>query len=122
MLERIVTDKSYNLANEIEALRDHRDRRPEQDDMNDDTLTVALLLVVGLPIALVALAEVAKRHIRYKERKLELMADQTAERAAQYAAHVERLEARMRVLERIATDKGTHLADEIEDLRDPKVN
>ena len=43
---------------------------------------------------------------------------QTAEKAAQYAAHVERLEQRMRVLERIATDKGVDLADQIESLRD----
>lgn len=79
---------------------------------------VILLIVVGLPVTLAMIAEVAKRHIAFKERKLELMADQTAERAAQYAAHVERLEQRMRVLERIATDKGVVLADEIEGLRD----
>jgi len=77
-----------------------------------------LLIVVALPVALAMFAEVYKRHIAYKERKLELMADRTAEKAAQYAAHVERLEQRMRVLERIATDKGVVLADEIEGLRD----
>ena len=90
--------------------------------MNDDVLIAVLFLVIALPIALLVLGDFAKRYIRYKERKLELLADQTAERAAQYAAHVERLESRMRVLERIATDKGVHLADQIEDLRDPKVN
>jgi hypothetical protein len=46
------------------------------------------------------------------------MADKTAERAAQYANQVERLEQRMRVLERIATDKGVVLADQIESLRE----
>ena len=76
-----------------------------------------IALAVGLPVALAMIAEVAKRHIAYKERRLELMADQTAEKAAQYAAHVERLEQRMRVLERIATDKGVDLADQIESLR-----
>jgi hypothetical protein len=76
-----------------------------------------LLIVVALPVLLAMMAEVAKRHIAYKERKLELMADKTAEKAAQYAAHVERLEQRMRVLERIATDKGVELADQIEGLR-----
>jgi len=90
--------------------------------MNDDVFLAVVFLVIGLPIALVTVAEVAKRYIRYKERRLELMADQTAEKAAQYAAQVERLESRMRVLERIATDKGTHVAAEIEDLRDPQVN
>jgi hypothetical protein len=81
-----------------------------------------LLIVVALPVTLAMLAEVAKRHIAFKERKLELMADKTAEKAAQYAAHVERLEQRMRVLERIATDKGVGLADQIEGLREePKL-
>ena len=47
-----------------------------------------------------------------------LTADRTAEKAAQYASHVEQLEARVRVLERIATDKGADLAQQIEDLRD----
>ena len=75
-------------------------------------------VVVGLPVTLAMIAEVAKRHISFKERKLELMADKTAEKAAQYAAHVERLEQRMRVLERIATDKGVDLAVQIETLRE----
>ena len=46
----------------------------------------------------------------------------TAEKAAQYAAHTERLEQRVRVLERIVTDKGIGLADEIEQLRNDRVN
>ena len=47
---------------------------------------------------------------------------ETAEKAAQYAAHTERLEQRVRVLERIVTDKGIAIADEIEQLRDDRVN
>jgi hypothetical protein len=80
-----------------------------------------IALAVGLPVTLASIGEVVKRQIKFKERKLELMADKTAERAAQYAAHVERLEQRMRVLERIATDKGVNLADQIEILRDEPV-
>ena len=76
-----------------------------------------IALAVGLPVTLAMVAEVVKRQIKFKERKLELMADKTAEKAAQYAAHVERLEQRMRVLERIATDRGVNLADQIESLR-----
>jgi hypothetical protein len=53
---------------------------------------------------------------------MELLASNTAEKAAQYAAHSERLEARVRVLERIATDKGAGLSAEIDDLRDPQIN
>jgi hypothetical protein len=75
-------------------------------------------IAVGLPMIAVTLTEITKRQIAFKERKLELMADRTAEKAAQYAAHVERLEQRMRVLERIATDKGVDLAVQIETLRE----
>jgi hypothetical protein len=52
------------------------------------------------------------------ERDRDAAADRTAERAAQYASHVEQLEARVRVLERIATDKGVDVAAQIESLRD----
>jgi hypothetical protein len=75
-------------------------------------------IAVGLPMIAVTLTEITKRQIAFKERKLELMADRTAEKAAQYAVHVERLEQRMRVLERIATDKGVDLAVQIETLRE----
>lgn len=54
---------------------------------------------------------------RHARRLAELRADATAERAAQYAARTERLEERVRVLERIVTDRGTSLAQEIEALR-----
>ena len=42
-----------------------------------------------------------------------------AEKAAQYAAQTERLEQRVRVLERIVTDRGLALSDEIDGLRVP---
>jgi hypothetical protein len=51
-----------------------------------------------------------------------VLTEQTAERAAQYAAKTERLEQRVAVLERILTDRSTHLGDEIERLRDKPVN
>jgi len=58
-----------------------------------------------------------------QQRKLELEAQMVAEKAAQYAAQTERLEQRVRVLERIVTDKGLDLSDEIEKLRDaPPLN
>jgi hypothetical protein len=58
-----------------------------------------------------------KRWIDLKERQLERQSELTAEKSAQYAAHVERLEHRVRVLERIVTDRGTAIADEIDALR-----
>ena len=76
-------------------------------------------LVVVIPVVAAAWSDAHKRRLDFQRRELELTADQTAERAAQYAAHVERLEQRVRVLERIATDKGSDLAARIEDLRVP---
>ena len=55
--------------------------------------------------------------LKHKEKQMELMANKTAEQAAQYAAKAQKLEARVRVLERIATDRGSDLALQIEDLR-----
>ena len=74
----------------------------------------AVAIAVVLPVLLVALAQVFKRHIAFKERQLELTAKNTA-------GHVAQLEERMRVLERIATDKGIDVAAQIESLRDEPV-
>ena len=84
--------------------------------------TIALVAIVGGLIATtILMGTIFKRIMSYKEKQLGLTADSTAEKAAQYAAHVEKLEARVRVLERIATDKGADLAVQIEELRDAPV-
>jgi len=81
--------------------------------------TIAAIVLGGIVIGvLILLGKVFHRFMAYKERQLGLTADATAEKAAQYASHVEQLEARVRVLERIATDKGADLALQIEELRD----
>lgn len=82
------------------------------------TLVIVVALAVALPLAMISAAEMYKRRLAFKERELELMADRTAEKSAQHAAHVEKLEARVRVLERIATDRGHDVAHQIEALRD----
>lgn len=79
-------------------------------------------IVVGIPVIFGVLGDVYKRRLKYKEKQLETITNETAEKAAQYAAHTERLEARVRVLERIVTDKGIDVADEIEKLRDAPLN
>ncbi|MCJ8189990.1 hypothetical protein MUY73_01360 [Sphingomicrobium aestuariivivum] len=53
-----------------------------------------------------------------KQRKMEIEAEQTAEKAAQYAVSNHELEQRVRVLEQIVTDGGAHTAAQIEALRD----
>lgn len=79
-------------------------------------------IIVAIPVIAGVLGDVYKRHLKFKERQLELLGSQTAERAAQYAAHTERLEQRVRVLERIVTDKGLSVSDQIESLRDKPLN
>ena len=79
-------------------------------------------IVVGIPVIASALNDYHKRNVKLRERQLELTAAATAEQAAQYAARIERLEARVAVLERIATDRGADLAFEIEKLRSAPLN
>lgn len=73
------------------------------------------LFVVGIPTLMLGL--VFSRWFRFKEKRLELEANQAAERAAQYAASNAELEARVRVLEKIVTDGGLETAAQIEALR-----
>ena len=83
--------------------------------------TIALVVIVGGLIAVTILVgTIFKRIMSYKEKQLTLTADRTAEKAAQYASHVQLLEQRVRVLERIATDKGADLALQIEELRETR--
>ncbi|NCP25237.1 MAG: hypothetical protein GW854_13995 [Erythrobacter sp.] len=82
--------------------------------------------IIPLMIGIVALVTIVlgiaqdtfQTWLKHKERQMELMANKTAEQAAQYAAKAQKLEARVRVLERIATDRDSDLAMQIEDLRD----
>jgi hypothetical protein len=79
--------------------------------------------IIALSIPIVAIiSRTVTKMIALKEKQLETQTSMTAEKSAQYAAHTERLEARVRVLERIATDKGVDLSEEIEALRDTPLN
>ena len=83
--------------------------------------SIASWIWVLIPLAAIAIAPF-KMWLRMKEKQMEIQSSMTAEKSAQYAAHTERLEQRVRVLERIITDKGSDLATEIEDLRDRPLN
>lgn len=78
------------------------------------------MIVVGIPVIGGIAAKMHSSRLKLRERELELLGSQTAEKAAQYAAHTDRLEQRVRVLERIITDRGLALTDEIEALRDQR--
>jgi len=62
-----------------------------------------------------------KRRMEHKERIAELQAGggQAHSALPERDATIEKLEHRIRVLERIATDKTANLAAQIEDLREP---
>lgn len=77
--------------------------------------------VLSIPI-LGILAWVVTNWFRLKERQIQAISAEAAEKAAQYAAKTERLEQRVVVLERILTDRSTVLADEIDRLRDQPLN
>ncbi len=86
------------------------------------TMLGFFLIVVGIPVLAKTWSGHMQRMVKLRERELEVLGNQTAEKAAQYAAQVERLEQRVRVLERIVTDRGAELADEIKSLRDDEAS
>ncbi|GAB5481410.1 MAG: hypothetical protein Pars92KO_11670 [Parasphingorhabdus sp.] len=54
----------------------------------------------------------------HQQKILKMQSEISAEKAAQYAVNNKQLEQRVRVLERIVTDKGFDVAGQIESLRD----
>ena len=68
------------------------------------------------------LAGAYKRNLDFKERKLELEVQAATARASTPNARNDRLEERVRVLERIATDRSPELASQIEALRDTRAD
>lgn len=63
------------------------------------------LMALSIPVLGIFYAAF-NRWLQAKERQIEMTGQLTAEKTAQYAAHVERLEQRVRVLERVVTDGG----------------
>lgn len=87
-----------------------------------DKAVLLAFIVIGLPVVLGIGNDMFKRWLKLKEKQLDHAAHLAADKAVAQAAHIERLEQRMRVLERIATDKGNDLARQIEALDDQRVN
>ena len=59
-----------------------------------------------------------KMWLKIKEKQIDTQSNLAAEKSAQYAQHMERVEQRLRVLEQIVTDGGVQTASQIEALRD----
>ncbi len=81
---------------------------------------IASWIWVLIPLAAISIAPF-KMWLKIKERQLDSQTNLTAEKSAQYAAHTERLEQRVRVLEQIVTDRGIDTAAQIEALRAPRL-
>ena len=90
-------------------------------EIQDNGFLIFMLafVVIGIPVILGVGSEMLKNWLKHKEKMATALNAQAAEKAAQYAAHTEQLEQRVRVLERIATDRGVDVAHEIELLRGP---
>lgn len=73
-------------------------------------------LLVEAVFAIVILAMIYsgfRRWLQHKEKMGRLIAEQTAERAAQYGAHMERVEARLKAIEDIVTDGGVRTVAQV---------
>jgi hypothetical protein len=77
-----------------------------------------LIPILALMIPIVAIW--TRHQQKMAEMQVGATAEKTAEKAAQYASHIQRLEDRVQVLERIVTDRGYDIATQIEALRDQR--
>ena len=78
------------------------------------------LMIPILALCIPFFAIWTKHQQKLAQMNVKSTAENTAEKAAQYASHVAELEQRVRVLERIVTDGGYDVATQIEALRDQR--
>jgi hypothetical protein len=91
--------------------------------MHDGTFAIFPILMVVWGMGLITFIAVRAMGWRHREKKIEArMSEQQAllQHSAPTLDQVQMLEDRMRVLEKIVTDRGYILADDIEALRDRK--
>lgn len=84
----------------------------------DPAIVGVFIPIVALMIPIVAIW--TKHQQKIAEMQINATAENTAEKAAQYASQIQRLEDRVQVLERIITDRGYDVATQIEALRDTR--
>ena len=78
------------------------------------------ILVPLAPFLMVVGIVWVKSQARLEEKRIAATAENSAEKAAQYASRIAEMEDRIRVLERIVTDSGYNVASQIEALRDTR--
>lgn len=84
----------------------------------DAGILALMIPIIGVSIPVVAIW--TKHQQKMAEMQVGATAEQTAEKAAQYASQIQKLEDRVQVLERIVTDRGYDIATQIEALRDTR--
>jgi hypothetical protein len=77
-----------------------------------------LIPIFGMMIPIMAIWTKHQRQLA--EMGIKSTAQESAEKAAQYASRITEMEDRIRVLERIVTDGGYNVASQIEALRDTR--
>lgn len=83
----------------------------------EELIVIFTFILIISSIALGVGSYIHKNHIRHEERKAELEREQNGTGSSSANAKIAKLEDRVRVLERLATDRKQDLADQIEDLR-----
>jgi phage shock protein B len=78
------------------------------------------ILVPLAPFLMVLGIVWVRSHTKLEEKRIAATAENSAEKAAQYASRVNELEERVQVLERIVTDRGYDVATQIDALRDQR--
>jgi hypothetical protein len=83
---------------------------------------IAAVAFAGVIIAFLCVACTGfTRWVGYKQRKVEVEAEANRARLVERSDYVGLLEERVRVLERIVTDRGAEVAQQIENLRDRSI-
>ena len=81
---------------------------------------ILALMIPIIALMIPCLAIWTRHRKEVAQMQIDATATMSAEKAAQYASHNQALEDRVRVLERIVTDKGYNVATQIEALRDAR--
>ncbi|MEY4721186.1 MAG: hypothetical protein RIQ46_911 [Pseudomonadota bacterium] len=83
-----------------------------------ESILALMIPIVALSIPIVAIW--TRHRQKIAEMQIRATAQSSAGTAGQHAAHIRALEERVRVLERIVTDRGHDVAAQIEALRDAR--
>lgn len=89
--------------------------------MPELAIIFSFVLVISI-LSFVFASSIHKRQLAYKERKEALKRELSSADPNGTNERIKHLEDRVRVLERLATDRGATLADEIEALRDERAD